>query len=261
MYLLVSFTLCKESGKSRGLALCCRVQCGLPITIQCSQTSYGPTQSQGQCVNGCFHGFLLTHSMSGGDEGAAGGGSTTRWLSHCHRKDCGWEPQGHTQDHRPQQPGSLLKAFVTRTCETFSEGLLLVTSSLNINASAWGDGIIIKDVGSYQNVTTYFLVSRMWCFHWPIPLLLLVITSPYWRLAWIPNMVMWHIQPIRIQSSASPHQGSLASESAVLKLSGKQFDKPFKGPVSWCPIVNCFPYSLLQLFSMFQQLMNFQIYK
>ena len=27
-------------------------------------------------------------------------------------------------------------------------------------------------------------------------------------------------------------QGSLATESAVLKLSGKKFDKPFQGPVS-----------------------------
>ena len=27
-------------------------------------------------------------------------------------------------------------------------------------------------------------------------------------------------------------QGSLATDSAVLKLSGKVFDKPFKGPVS-----------------------------
>ncbi len=36
-------------------------------------------------------------------------------------------------------------------------------------------------------------------------------------------------------------QGSLATDSAVLKLSGKVFDKPFKGPVSLHTMMDTMP--------------------
>lgn len=140
--------------------------------------------------------------MLGCDEGAVGCWVSARGLPHDNWKDGCRKSQGYS------------KAVRTRWTGTKKNTFYILVAFFEINFYS----------------ALLFMNFRLSSIHYQIPSPSLVITWPFSRYIHIVAMAVSFL--LIIINFCMLLQGSLATESAVLKLSGKVFDKPFQGPVS-----------------------------